>query len=195
MLYLARATGCVVGLPFKQLNKKYMPRKNQLKLMIMKEVTLFLACIVCIQLCLLLLSNALRQVGILPWYKSFSHYLNLGRPSLVGVKNKLKAYLALHIPNSCFVVQPHSSWLTLGYFDYFISVSKKSLKLSFKSPPKALLRFFKECVGQMLPRTESILCDVRFVLHCTCSWGAIVKRFDGRCWLRTFKIRHFDLKF
>ena len=55
----------------------------------------------------------------------------------------------------------------------------------------------------MLPRTESILCDVRFVLYCTCSWGVIVKRFDGRCWLWTntrkhnpfFKIRHFDLKF
>ena len=72
MLYLARALGCVVGLPFKQLNKKFALRKK-VKLMLIKKVILLLACIVCIQPCLLLLSNALQPVAILPWYKSSSH--------------------------------------------------------------------------------------------------------------------------
>lgn len=133
MLYLARALGCVVGLPFKQLNKKYALRKK-LKLMIMKEVILFLACIVCIQPCLL--SNATNST-ILPRYKSSSHYINLGRPGLVGVKNKLK-YLALHILYSCFVLLPGSPW---AISTISLQNRKTRIKFSFKSPPKALLRF------------------------------------------------------
>lgn len=142
MLYLARATGCVVGLPFEQLNKKYMPRKNQLKLMIMKEVTLFLACIVCIQLCLLLLSNALRQVGILPWYKSFSHYLNLGRPNLVGVKNKLKASSC--IAHTKFVFCSAASFLMahLGLFRLFHFGIEKIAKTFIQVPAKSIVKIF-----------------------------------------------------
>lgn len=75
MLYLAHALGCVVGLPLKQLNKKYALRKKLKLMRIKKEVILFLACIVCIQPCLL--RNALQPVAILSWYKSSSHFLTL----------------------------------------------------------------------------------------------------------------------
>lgn len=135
--------------------------------MIIKKVILFLACIVCIQPCLRLLSNALLPIGILPWYKSSSNYLTLAVHNLVGVKNKLK-YLALRIPKSRFVVQPHflhgSPFSTISFQN-----RKPRIKLLFKPPLKGIVTIFLKSVGQMLPRTESIVCDVRFVLYCTCS--------------------------
>lgn len=85
MLYLARALGCVVGLSFKQLNKKY-ARRKKVETNDYKESHLFLACIVCIQPCLRLLSNALLPIGILPWYKSSSHYLTLAVLTWLALK-------------------------------------------------------------------------------------------------------------
>lgn len=76
MLYLARAG---LGIAWYACPPNAASKKNQLKLLIMYKVVLFLTSFVCVKLCLHLLNNDLQQVGILPWYKSSSQCLNLGR--------------------------------------------------------------------------------------------------------------------